>query len=154
MKNLINRHKGLAIVGLLSLVLFVIIGLIFARMILSSGKTEYGDRLNGLVKIDKKTTDKIKEEIGALENVEDIEIRTQGKIIYITLNVSDNTSKDKGKEIAKSIIPYYEEEVINYYDFSIFINKENTSTKEDENNGYTIAGTKIPNNENISWTKN
>ena len=51
--NLIKRHKGLAIVGGLALILLIVIFAIFARMLFSSGKGEYGDRLNGLVSIDK-----------------------------------------------------------------------------------------------------
>ena len=58
MKSLIKRHKGLSIVVGLSLILLIVIFAILARMLFSSG-SEYGDRLNNIVAVDSKTTDKI-----------------------------------------------------------------------------------------------
>ena len=70
--NLIKRHKGLAIVGTLTLILVIIMFIICARMIFSTGETEYGNRLNGLVKIDKNITKEIVAKTKELEEVEDI----------------------------------------------------------------------------------
>ena len=57
--NLIRRHKGLAIVGCLALVLLIIMFIIFARMIFTSNNGEYGNRLNGLIKVDKSIIEKV-----------------------------------------------------------------------------------------------
>jgi len=40
--NLIKRHKGLAIVGGLTLILIIVMFAIFAKMIFSNGESEYG----------------------------------------------------------------------------------------------------------------
>ena len=152
--ELIKRHKGLAIVGSLTLVLLIIIFIISSRMIFTSGTTEYGNRLNELVKIDKSTTDKMKEEIGAMEEVEKISTRTQGKIIRITITYTDKTGKDKAKEIAKKALTYFEEDVVKCYDFEFLLTQNIEVEEGKEDPSFTIAGTKHPDKENISWTRN
>ena len=154
MKSLIKRHKGLAIVGGLALILLVVMFAIFARMIFSSGKTEYGDRLNGIVKIDKSETDKLISETKALDEVRDITVRTQGKIIYMTITFEDNVSKDKAKEIASKTLESYSEEVIKCYDFEYFLTQKSEAKEGEEDKTFTIAGTKHPDIDSISWTKN
>lgn len=154
--NLIKRHKGLAIVGTLTLILIVIMFIICARMIFSTGETVYGQRLKGLVEIDKSVTKEIIEETKKLDQVEDITIRTQGKIIYTTIVFKEGTKLSKAKEIATNTLSKYSEEVIRYYDFGYFL-KENVTQPEDEKKektGFTVAGTKHPDKENISWTTN
>lgn len=152
--ELIKRHKGLAIVGSLTLILLIIIFIISARMIFTSGNSEYGDRLNGIVKINKSVTDKVLSEIGELEEVEKITTRAQGKIIYTTITFTEATKKDKAKEIANKVLTYYDEEVINCYDFEFLLTQNIEVEEGKEDPSYTVAGTKHPDNEKISWTKN
>ena len=148
--NLIRRHKNLALIGSLTLILIIILFFICARMLFSTGETQYGQRLNGLVKIDKEITESIITETKENSSVEDIKIRTQGKIIYITITYKKGTKVDKAKEIATKTLEKYNDEIIGYYDFAYFI-KENV--KEGETSSFVLAGTKHPNTEKISWTK-
>lgn len=152
--NLIKRHKGLAIVGGLTLILIIIMFVIFARMIFSNGGSVYGNRLDGLVEIDKNITNKIIEETKQNDSVEDIDIRTQGKIIYITIEFKEGTNLNKAKEIANNALSKYDEEVIDYYDFGFFLKENITKTEDEEKQGFIVAGTKHPSAEKISWTKN
>ena len=84
MKSLIKRHKGLSIVVGLSLILLIVIFAILARMLFSSG-SEYGDRLNNIVAVDSKTTDKIISETKELDEVDDITINIKGN--YWTISI-------------------------------------------------------------------
>lgn len=152
--ELIKRHKGLALVGGLTLILVIILLIIFSRMIFSTGKTEYGDRLNNIVKINKKVLEDNKKELEELDEVKKATIRTQGKIIYTIMTVTDKTSKDKAKEIAKNTITKYDEKVIECYDFEFLITQEPILDKDGNDSAYTISGTKHPDSENISWTRN
>lgn len=152
--KLIKRHKGLAIIGGLTLILLIVIFAIFSRMIFSTGKGEYGDRLNNIVNIPKDVTKKVLDETKEKEEVEDIKIRTQGKIVYTTIIFTENTSKDKAKEIATKTLEYYDEDVIGCYDFEFFLTQKERLDDEGNDKAYTIAGTKHPEKEKISWTKN
>ena len=66
----------------------------------------------------------------------------------------NKTSKDKAKEIAKDTITKYDEKVIECYDFEFLITQEPILDKDGNDSAYTISGTKHPDNENISWTRN
>lgn len=146
--GLIKRHKGLAIVGGLALIFLIIMFIIFARIAFGSGKTEYGDRLKGIPKITSKDQSEIVEKIKEKDEVEDVKIRKQGKIIYTTIYYKEDTSTKKAKEIAAETLEFYEKEIISSYDFGYFLIE---TTEEEE--GYKIAGTKHPDNEEIAWTK-
>ncbi|MBQ2873314.1 MAG: hypothetical protein IJE89_04885 [Bacilli bacterium] len=156
--NIIKRHKGLAIICLLVLILIIILFIICSRMIFSTGETEYGNRLNGLIKLEKSVTTEIINETKELDQVENITIRTQGKIVYTTITFKEGTKKNKAKEIANNTLTKYSEEVIGYYDFEYFL-KENIKEQEveegkEEKKGFVIVGQKHPETEKISWTKN
>ena len=152
--ELIKKHKGLALVVGLTIILVIILLIIFSSMLFSTGKSEYGDRLNNIVKIEKKELDANKKELEKLDEVEKATVRTQGKIIYMVITVTEKTSKDKAKEIAKNAISKYEEKVINCYDFEFLITQNEILDKDGNDIAYTISGTKHPDKENISWTKN
>lgn len=162
--NLIKRHKNLAIIGTLTLILLIIMFIIFARMIFSTGETEYGQRLKGLEKLDKSVTKEIINDIEEDVSVEEATIRAQGRIIYTTIIFKEGTKLDKAKEIASNTISKYDEEILEDYDLGFFL-KENVLESEKEENdeetedvsseelGFVVAGTKHPDNEKISWTK-
>ena len=152
--NLIRRHKGLAIIGGLTLILLVVLFAIFSRMIFSTGKGEYGDRLKNIVNISKDTTKKIIDETKEIDEVEDITIRTQGKIVYTTITFAESTSKDRAKEIANKTLEYYSEEEIECYDFEFFLTQKEMLDDEGNDKAYTIAGNKHPEKDSISWTRN
>ena len=161
--NLIKRHKGLAIVGGLTLILVIIMFAIFARMIFSTGDSAYGDRLKGIEKINTKVTKEIIEETKELEQVEDITIRTQGKIIYTTILFKEGTKLTKAKEIANNTLTKYDEEIMKDYDFGYFLKENIPEPEEKEENkddkkeevktGFVVAGTKHPDTKSITWTK-
>ena len=152
--KLLKRHKGLAIIGGLTLILMIIIFAIFSRMIFSTGKGEYGDRLKGIKAIPKDVTNKVVEETKELDQVENIKIRIQGKIVYTIITFTKDTSKDKAKEIAAKTLEYYDEETITSYDFEFLLTQEEQLDDDGNDKSYVIAGTKHPEKENISWTRN
>ena len=137
--NLIRRHKGLAIVGCLALVLLIIMFIIFARMIFTSNNGEYGNRLNGLIKVDKSIIEKVTNDTKKMDEVEDITVRTQGKIIYTTIIFKENVKKDKAKEIANNTLKEYTDEIKKAYDFEFFITQNIKVEEGQEDKSYTVA---------------
>ena len=151
--NVIKRHKGLAIVLGLTLILVGVLFAIFSRMIFSTGKGEYGDRLNNITEVKDSLLKEVENSIKETEQVEKTSIRIQGRIIKTIIYVKAGTSKDKAREIASKTLEKYSEEIIDDYDFEFLIH-ENKEPKEDgTDDSYTLAGTKHPNKEKISWTR-
>ena len=149
--NLIKRHKGLAIIGSLSLILLIIMFIIVGRMFFNENNSSYGDRLNGLPKVSTTIFTKIEEEYGAMKEVENISSRVQGKIIYTTIKFKDGTKAAKAKELANKILEYYEEETLKMYDFGFYLIENKPA--DSKTKGFIIAGNKHPDNKSISWTE-
>ena len=152
--KVIKRHKGLAFVCLLTIILIAILFVIFSRMLFSSGKSEYGDRLNGIVSVSNSTLEEVKNKISDNEEVVDVSIRIQGKIIYTVITYSDKMKKDKAKELANASVGYYDEKIINDYDFEYILTQKAVVKDGEEDTSFTIVGSKCPDNDKISWTRN
>ncbi len=151
--SLIKRHKGLAIVGGLTLVLIIVMFAIFARMIFSTGDSEYGQRLTGLVELDNKVTKEIVSSLLENDSVKDAEIRVQGRIIYTIIIFNEGTNLDKAKEIANGTVIKYSDSVLEDYDLGFFIKEDVENTEDEVKVGFVSAGTKHPSMDMVSWTK-
>ena len=147
--NWIKNNVGFTIVIVLAIILVAILGVIFVKLMQGRSSDKYGNRLDGIeeVTIDKKTYDSVKEEVMATEVVEEVTTRLQGKIVYTTIVLKEDTSIDRAKEIASNTLDNYTEEELKYYDFSFFLkwNKEDGST--------VITGNKHRSLESITWIK-
>lgn len=148
---MIKKHKTIFMIGGLLLVLIIILILIFGRMFIKSNSSTYGNRLKGIVKVSEKDNNKVIDSLKENESVDKVNIRIQGKIIYIKINYNKGTNIDKAKEIANKIPELYSEKVIGDYDLEVFLIENDDENEETDE--FLIAGTKHPNLEKISYTK-
>lgn len=149
LKKWINKNKGFAIICALALILFIIMVVIFVRLLVGGSSNKYGNRLDGIdkVKISNEVYESVKEEVKDVEGVNDVSVRLQGKIVYTTIELSDSISVDKAKEIAKNTLDNYTEDELKYYDFSFFLKWKG------EESDKVITGNKHHNLEDITWIK-
>ena len=149
-KNWIKNNKGFTVIILLAVLFIAVLTVIFISLLKSNSSNKYGNRLDGIedVVISKETYDGVKEEVMNTEEVVDTSIRLQGKIVYTTIKLKNETSVDKAKEIASNTLDNYSEEQLKYYDFSYFLKWE----KEEET--IVITGNKHRNLTSITWTNN
>ena len=109
-------------------------------------KIEMGSKqLKDKVEISKTTVSKLKEEMAALSEVDNIDYRLQGRLIYISLKMASGVSKDTAKEIAIKTLDYFTEDEKKYYDIQIII------TTSDENAEYPIIGYKHKTSTEFVW---
>ena len=149
LKKWINKNKGFAIICALAFILFIIMVVIFVRLLVGGSSNKYGNRLDGIdkVKISNEVYESLKEEVKDVEGVNDVSVRLQGKIVYTTIELSDSISADKAKEIAKNTLDNYTEDELKYYDFSFFLKWKG------EESDKVITGNKHHNLEDITWIK-
>lgn len=149
LKKWINKNKGFAIICALAFILFIIMVVIFVRLLVGGSSNKYGNRLDGIdkVKISNEVYESVKEEVKEVEGVNDVSVRLQGKIVYTTIELSDSISADKAKEIAKNTLDNYTEDELKYYDFSFFLKWKG------EESDKVITGNKHHNLEDITWIK-
>lgn len=145
--ELVKRHKLLTIICSLAIIIVVImIVVLFSFFVGSNDK--YGNRLDGIKKVEltskekKNIADKLKEN----EEVKEASVRIQGKIIYINIKFNDDTNLDKAKEIANNSLKEIDEDQLKFYDLGYFLTK-------DGENGFNVTGTKNAKLDKISWIK-
>ena len=154
MKNLISRHKVLAVICLVSIV-FIIIMLYFFLSIFIGGNNKYGNRLDGIseVEISSDRINDLEEELGQKDEVSKASVRIQGKIIYIDIVFNNDVSIDKAKEIANGTLTNFEDDEKSFYDFSYLLTQVGSDDENDEKNYFIVAGTKHSKADTISYTK-
>ena len=145
-KELYANHKGLFIVSALALILFLIMLIMFISMFFGKFSNEYGDRLDGIdnVEISDDKLNDIANTIKEDDNVEDCSLRIQGKIVYLNITFKEKTKLDTAKEIATKSLDNFEEDELEFYDFSFFL-------VENKDDGYVITGNKHPKIDSIGW---
>lgn len=153
MKELIQKHKRLAIAIGISLVLLLIILAFFVMLLIGGSSNKYGNRLDGIdeVKISDDALDTIAIEMKEKEGVKDSSVRIQGKIINVILTFNSDVDSKKSKEVAASTLESFSEEQLAFYNVQYFLTRESSG---EEDTPYVITGNKHPSKEEIGWTNN
>lgn len=126
----------------------IIVAIIFVKdMFTTETKAIYGTRTEGIskVKISDETINKVKDSLK--EANQDVSVRVQGRIVYVSITAKDDTGLDAAKGFAPTALGCFSDAEKQYYDFQFLIKKNNDSKQ------FPIIGYKHRTRENISWTK-
>jgi lipopolysaccharide export LptBFGC system permease protein LptF len=153
LKELILKHKLLAIISFLALLLLLLLAFMVLWMTIASTNS-YGSRLDGIedVEISKNTLSDVSKKIEEYDEVSTAAVRIQGKIIYFTIHYNKGTSKDKAKEIASTTTEEFSDEEKKFYDLEYVLIED--KGEDDEEETFVITGTKHNSLEKITWSKN
>jgi len=149
--GLIKRHIILFIFCLLTFIVFAVMLVVFLKMTINtSGR--YGNRLEGIEEVEISTGDlaEISSGLEEKDEVSSAKLRIQGKIIYVDISFIDSTKLEKGKEIAESVLSEFDEEELEFYDFSFMIKQV---SEDEEKETWASAGAKNTKDSKISWTR-
>lgn len=138
-----NKKKIIIITAIVILVLVLLI-LVYNSLFSSSNSTRYDGIEN--YELTKKEKESVKEKLNELENVEDIDIHINSKIIKIIVNLSDDVAFDGVKAKANEAISGFSEDNLSYYDIEIFVQSSN-----EESEIYPQIGYKFKTNSEFSW---
>lgn len=131
LKKMWNENRVLMVLAILLIVCFTIILLVSLTYFYGSSDSESGDRLKDVNKY--KITDKVKNGVisKASDNtsVEDVSISVSkmSKLIYVKITYAAGTSMDDAKTGAETILTYFDEKYLKYYDFNVTITQSGTS---------------------------
>lgn len=144
------KNKAYAVIVGMSLILLIILLIILFELLLGGSSNKYGNRLDGIedVKISNEVFDKVKSKIDDSSLAEESSTRIQGKIVYTTITLKNDTNKDKAKELAASTLSEYTEDELKYYDFSFFLRWKG------EEKDIVVTGNKHHNLDEITWSNN
>lgn len=149
--NFIHEHKFTTIVCSILLVL-VILGVVFLRILIPnySGNL-YGNRLKNIenYKIKDDQISNLKKDIKGLDGVDSVGYNLEGRLINITIKVSDDVGVDTAKEYANKSLEYFSDKEKEYYDIEIILSSVNNNSEV-----YPLFGYKHKTSTSIVWSNN
>ena len=151
-KDLILRHKLLSAICLLALIVIIMMMYVFFNLFVG-GSNKYGDRLKGIEshKVEKKEQEEVVSFLKEKNEVNDASIRIQGKIIYIHIEYTRETSLDTAKAIATESLAKISDDEKKFYDIGYYLTQVSDENQEDK--GFVVTGNKSSELDSISWIK-
>ena len=145
--SFIKKHKKLCVVGLILVILLIMLVLILKRFSVDYSLDEYGDRLEGIEKVEikKSESDKLVSDIKDLDQVKKVNYRLKGRLVYIEIEFNEDVSVETAKEIASKSLDYFTDKQKSFYDFEFILSNE----KDAE--GYPELGSKHKSSDSIVW---
>lgn len=138
-KDMWNKNRVLFVLAAIVIICFIIMLVVCVKYFVGNGNSNYGDRLDSISDIPLKDEDKnaIIAKFQENETVTNVEVRTQGKIIYIRATF-ENVTMEKAKEIANGTLSVIPEEYLTNYDIHYTLISEGTENQE----GFIVMGAK------------
>lgn len=146
--KIIKNKKKFIIIMVIIAVLGICAGLVIKMVLKTDDTPIYGNRLDGIedYSISDENIDNLKNDIKALESVQSISYKLEGKLINIIITVDDTLSLDTFKEYGAKALEYFTDEQKSYYDIQIFGKSDN-----EESETYPVIGYKKNSLESLTW---
>lgn len=148
----INKHK----VGIIAGIVIIVIGVLtyFAlksMFIIGNDKGKYGNRLDGIenVQIADEEVSKLVKEMEEIKDIKSVKYNLQGRLIYIIMEVANDTALEVSKGYANKTLSYFTAEQKEYYDIQVLIKSDS-----EESEVYPIIGAKHKTSTAFIWTEN
>ncbi len=141
-KFLKDNKKTITIVGI-ALLAVIFIGLIYNIFFVGSG----GNRYEGIKshKLSKEEISNVKDVVNNLDEIKNVKVYTESKIIKIFVTLDHDVEFDEVKEIANKTISKFKKDNLEFYDLEFFV-----ETKDDSKL-YPKIGYKHKSNEKFVW---
>ena len=149
MKKL-KKHKSLIAAIVVFVLVFILFLLLYRTFFPDEETAIYGDRLEGIEKVELTDSNKSKIEKALSDVSNKTTVRTQGRIINVSMSIKDEVNRDSAKAAAGKVIENISKDQKEYYDIQVFISKEG---KTDDAAQFPIIGYKHHVSEGYTWTK-
>ena len=144
--NELKQNKFTTVVFCIFLGLFLIGWLIFGLVMPKTGKPIYGNRLDGIEKV-QVTNDQTND---LVKNLKDNDIvvsastHISGRIINVIVKTKEGTSVKISKTLKTTVLEAFKEDQKSFYDIQLFITNEKSNAK-----GYPVIGYKNSTDKNF-----
>lgn len=152
-KKFFKEHRIFTmLMAIVVVCLVLIITVLINVFYMGNGSNKYGNRLEGIenVKISSSKLSDFENNVANNDKVKNVEIRVQGKIIYITMQIEPGVKLEEAEGIALKSLENFSEEESAFYDFNITL-KQNSTENSD---GFIISGAKNKNGTGLIWNNN
>lgn len=150
----IKENKVLLALALILIICFgLILFVLFKYFYVGDNSDKYGDRLEGIEshKVHKELENEIKE-IYKDSKLNLKSIKTSGKIIYVTFDLSEVIKVNDAKNLVLKSLDKFSDDEKSYYDIQFIITCESEGSTETRL--YPIMGYKNSSSIEVIWTRN
>ncbi len=149
LKLFLKKNKYTTLVIILFLIVLVILVQVKNIFFPNMGKAIYGNRLDGIEKVEikKASLEKIESKLKENSIVQKVSVFVKGKLLNVIVTVKEDTPKENAKELTTFILENLTEKQKKYYDLQIFLQKTN------EDASFPIIGYKHHGRDQFSFTK-
>ena len=152
-KKFFKEHRIFTMLMAIVVVCLVLIMTVLVNVFyMGNGTNQYGNRLEGIkeVEISSSRLKDFKNNVANNDKVKKVDIRIQGKIIYITMQIEPGIKLEEAEGIALKSLENFSEEESAFYDFNITLKQNSTDNSE----GFIISGAKNKNGTGLIWNNN
>ena len=149
MKKFIKNNKLTVITFIICVIFVIIVFAVKLTFFPDEAKAIYGDRLEGIEKVEitSKEQDKIISKLEEKAEVKKAEVDIKGRILNVIITVNDDVELDVAKALTGTITDTLEKDQTSYYDIQVFVKKDNDDAR------YPIIGYKHQDKDTFSWSK-
>lgn len=151
-KELWTKNKILWVLLFILLICFITIIFVSFTFFFGGNESEYGDRLKDME--NHEITETFKSEYAnELENdelISDASIRTSGRVIYINIKFTNDTTLVEAQSKATASLEKFTDNILDYYDINFILSCDATDNSE----GFTILGARNVSGNGIAWNNN
>ena len=147
MSNIVKElktNKFTTIIFFIFLFLFILGWILYGMVIPKSGKPVYGNRLDGIEKVEITSAEKEKI-ISSLKGesvVTSAQTDIKGKIINVLVEVKSGTKVSTAKKLSSKVTESLSKDQLSFYDIQIFITSGNKNSKSYPVIGYKSSTSK------------
>lgn len=151
-RNSWRNNRVLFVLTFILIICLILIAVVSIDYFFGSSDDKYGDRLQGISKVEM-TDKKIKKiEKGILkdEKIANCEINQIGKMIYVTINFNEGITLVEAQGKALTTLELFSKKELEFYDINYTLLQSKTENSE----GFTTMGTKNVNGSGLVWVNN
>lgn len=153
-KELWGNNKVLIILGLILVACLVAIIIVSISFFFGKGKSIEGDRIKDISKypvteVMKNDFIKSLEDNSVVKNAS-IDIKSNRRTLYITINFNDDTALVDAQGIAQASLSNLSEDILGYYDLEYILK----CNKTENSDGFVIIGAKNVAGSGLVWNNN
>lgn len=144
-KKFYKNNRIYCILMIISCLCIILVGTSVIVYFVAQSKTSpYGDRLNGIEEHDLGSAlSDLEAFYKEQKGVKSVNVRVQGKIIYVTVDVEDTVKNEEIQNIATSSLEKISEDNRGFYDLQFIFTRDAYNP---------FFGSKISTNTNITWS--
>ena len=153
----IKKHKTEFILLAIVVMILLVSAIMFLIVWFQGSNNKYGDRLNGIEKVElkddiiNKMLKNIKDE---KEYVTKTDYNLEGKLLSVFATVKSYTDKNEAKKISEIIKEKLNKDELAFYDIQLYIVFEEEKDTKEEDKVYPLIGYKHKTSEDFIWSNN